>query len=188
MQKRENKELDVAIELFNSELDKLKAEKKAQDGVRKAEREKAAAVQELKEAESNPDLSAEEKEAAKNKWIEADKNLKEIQSGGEPSSGEEDTLEGDNPASTETVGDTEENNEEGEESSSPPEIIDEPDVLGCGVPVEEMQKTVKEDKQADQDADAEPVDAEEPQAGEENTPEEPISEDAEEPQAEKETD
>ena len=41
---RENKELDVAIELFNSELEKLKEEKKAQDVIRKAEREKAAAV------------------------------------------------------------------------------------------------------------------------------------------------
>ena len=44
---RENKELDVAIELFNSELEKLKEEKKAQDVIRRAEREKAAAVKEL---------------------------------------------------------------------------------------------------------------------------------------------
>ena len=57
---RENKELDVAIELFNSELEKLKEEKKAQDVVRKAEREKAAAVKELQDAEKNPNLSAED--------------------------------------------------------------------------------------------------------------------------------
>ena len=53
---RENKELDVAIELFNSELEKLKEEKKAQDVVRKAERAKAAAVKELQDAEKNPNI------------------------------------------------------------------------------------------------------------------------------------
>ena len=31
------------------------------------------------------------------------------------------------------------------------EIIDDPDVLGCGVPIEQMQETVKEDKQENQD-------------------------------------
>ena len=70
MQMRENKELDVAIELFNSELEKLKEEKKAQDVVRKAEREKAAAVKKLQDAEKNPNLSAEEKAAVKDKWIQ----------------------------------------------------------------------------------------------------------------------
>ena len=75
---RENKELDVAIELFNSELEKLKEEKRAQDVVRKAEREKAAAVKELQDAEKNPNISAEEKAAAKDKWIKADENRKRI--------------------------------------------------------------------------------------------------------------
>ena len=70
MHMRENKELDVAIELFNSELEKLKEEKKAQDVVRKAEREKAAAVKKLQDAEKNPNLSAEEKAAVKDKWIQ----------------------------------------------------------------------------------------------------------------------
>ena len=81
---RENKELDVAIELFNSELVKLKGEKKAQEVVRKAEREKAAAVKELQDAEKNPNISAEEKAAAKDKWIKADENLKVILTGGQP--------------------------------------------------------------------------------------------------------
>ncbi|MEC8974422.1 MAG: hypothetical protein VX725_01530 [Actinomycetota bacterium] len=124
MQKKENKELDVAIELFNSELEKLRDEKKVQDIVRKAEREKASAVQELKEAESNPELSDEEKEAAKNRWIEADKNLKQL-------------LAGENEAETETR----------DGDSDPPDIIDEPDVLGCGVSLEDMQETAKEDGQ-----------------------------------------
>lgn len=125
MQKKESKELDIAIELFNSELSKLKAERKAQGVVRKAEREKASAVKELKDAESNPDLSAEEKEAAKDRWIEADQNLKKIQSG-------------------ET--DQETDGQDAGEDTDPPDIIDEPDVLGCGVPLDEIQKSVKEDK------------------------------------------
>ena len=87
---RENKELDVAIELFNSELEKLKEEKKAQDVVRKAEREKAAAVKELQDAEKNPNLSAEEKAAVKDKWIQADENLKVILAGGQPDMSGED--------------------------------------------------------------------------------------------------
>jgi len=125
MQKKESKELDIAIELFNSELSKLKAERKAQGVVRKAEREKASAVKELKDAESNPDLSAEEKEAAKDRWIEADQNLKKIQSG-------------------ET--DQETDGQDAGEDTDPPDIIDEPDVLGCGVPLDEIEKSVKEDK------------------------------------------
>ena len=86
----QNKELDVAIELFNSELVKLKGEKKAQEVVRKAEREKAAAVKELQDAEKNPNSSAEEKAAAKDKWIKADENLKVILAGGQPDMSGED--------------------------------------------------------------------------------------------------
>lgn len=140
MQKKENKELDVAIELFNSELEKLRDEKKVQDIVRKAEREKASAVQELKEAESNPELSDEEKETAKDKWIEADKNLKQL-------------LAGENEADTEAR----------DGDSDPPDIIDEPDVLGCGVSLEDMQETAKEDKQ---DSDQEVIEDASGDAGE----------------------
>lgn len=126
MQKKENKELDVAIELFNSELEKLKAEKKAQNIIRKAERDKATAVQELKDAEGNPELSPEEKEAAKATWVEADKNLKQLLTGDEENEDKDAGSIDDDP-------DT-------------PDIIDEPDVLGCGVSLEETQEVVKEDK------------------------------------------
>ena len=138
---RENKELDVAIELFNSELEKLKEEKKAQGIVRKAEREKAAAVKELQDAEKNPNLSAEEKAAAKDKWIQADENLKLILAGGQPDMSAED----------EQADETEEDTSTEDDNAEPAEIIDDPDVLGCGVPIEQMQETVKEDKQENQD-------------------------------------
>ncbi len=145
---RENKELDVAIELFNSELEKLKEEKKAQDVVRKAEREKAAAVKELQDAEKNPNLSAEEKAAAKDKWIQADENLKVILAGGQPDMPGEDE-----PAdeSADPAGETKEDTSTQDDNAEPAEIIDDPDVLGCGVPIEQMQETVKEDKQESQD-------------------------------------
>ena len=150
MQKKESKDLDVAIELFNSELSKLKAEKKAKGAIRKAEQERASTVKELKEAESNPDLSAEEKEAAKDRWIEADQNLKKIKSG---------------DTDQETVNqDTE---EDAGKNTDPPETIDEPDVLGCGVPLDEIQESVKEDKQFSK------VVAEEPNTTEENQDTEP---------------
>ena len=169
---RENKELDVAIELFNSELEKLKEEKKAQDVVRKAEREKAAAVKELQDAEKNPNLSAEEKAAVKDKWIQADENLKVILAGGQPDmSGEdepadesaeqageteEDSSTQDDDAEpaderAEQAGETEEDTSTQDDDAEPAEIIDDPDVLGCGVPIEQMQETVKEDKQESQD-------------------------------------
>ena len=145
---RENKELDVAIELFNSELEKLKEEKKAQDVVRKAEREKAAAVKELQDAEKNPNLSAEEKAAAKDKWIQADENLKVILAGGQPDlPGEDESAD----ESAEAAGETEEDTSTPDDETEPAEIIDDPDVLGCGVPIEQMQETVKEDKQENQD-------------------------------------
>ena len=145
---RENKELDVAIELFNSELEKLKEEKRAQDVVRKAEREKAAAVKELQDAEKNPNISAEEKAAAKDKWIKADENLKVILAGGQP-----DMLGEDEPAneSAEQADETEADTSTQDDGAEQAEIIDEPDVLGCGVPIEQMQETVKEDKQENQD-------------------------------------
>ena len=38
-----------------------------------------------------------------------------------------------------------------DDGAEPAEIIDDPDVLGCGVPIEQMQETVKEDKQENQD-------------------------------------
>ena len=59
-----NKELDVALELFNSELKKLKSLEKEQAVIKKAERKKADAVKALQEAEKNPDLSSEEKAQA----------------------------------------------------------------------------------------------------------------------------
>ena len=145
---RENKELDVAIELFNSELEKLKEEKKAQDVVRKAERAKAAAVKELQDAEKNPNLSAEEKAAAKDKWIKADENLKVVLAGGQPDmSGEDEAANESAEQADETEVDTSAQDDDAEQA----EIIDEPDVLGCGVPIEQMQETVKEDKQGNQD-------------------------------------
>ena len=145
---RENKELDVAIELFNSELEKLKEVKKAQDVVRKAERAKAAAVKELQDAEKNPNLSAEEKAAAKDKWIKADENLKVVLAGGQPDmSGEDEAANESAEQADETEVDTSAQDDDAEQA----EIIDEPDVLGCGVPIEQMQETVKEDKQGNQD-------------------------------------
>ena len=145
---RENKELDVAIELFNSELVKLKGEKKAQEVVRKAEREKAAAVKELQDAEKNPNISAEEKAAAKDKWIKADENLKVILAGGQPDmSGEDESANESAEPADETQADTSTQDDSAEQA----EIIDDPDVLGCGVPIEQMQETVKEDKQENQD-------------------------------------
>ena len=162
---RENKELDVAIELFNSELEKLKEEKKAQDVIRKAEREKAAAVKELQDAEKNPNISAEEKAAAKDKWIKADENLKVILAGGEPGmSGEDEPAIESAERADETEADTSTQDDGAEpaveteadtstqdDGAEPAEIIDDPDVLGCGVPIEQMQETVKEDKQENQD-------------------------------------
>ena len=145
---RENKELDVAIELFNSELVRLKGEKKAQEVVRKAEREKAAAVKELQDAEKNPNISAEEKAAAKDKWIKADENLKVILAGGQPDmSGEDESANESAEQADETQADTSTQDDSAEQA----EIIDDPDVLGCGVPIEQMQETVKEDKQENQD-------------------------------------
>ena len=144
---RENKELDVAIELFNSELEKLKEEKKAQDVIRRAEREKAAAVKELQDAEKNPNISADEKAAAKDKWIKTDENLKIILAGGQPDmSGEDEPAIESAEQADEAEADT--STQDGAEQA---EIIDDPDVLGCGVPIEQMQETVKEDKQENQD-------------------------------------
>jgi hypothetical protein len=119
MVRRKDKELDVALELFNNELGKIENAKKTQATIQKAERNKEAAVKALKDAEGNPNLSSEEKAAAKEKWVETDKKLKQI-------------LTGEN---IEAV-------EEGDQA----EIIDEPDVLGCGVAVEEMQETVDKEK------------------------------------------
>ena len=119
MVRRKDKELDVALELFNNELGKIQNAKKAQAAIQEAERNKEAAIKALKDAEGTPNLSSEEKAAAKEIWVETDKKLKQI-------------LTGEN---IEAV-------EEGDQA----EIIDEPDVLGCGVAVEEMQETVDKEK------------------------------------------
>ena len=79
-----NKELDVALELFNSELKKLKSLEKEQAVIKKAERKKADAMKALQEAEKNPDLSSEEKEQAKATWLKADDDLKRILAGEDP--------------------------------------------------------------------------------------------------------
>lgn len=79
-----NKELDVALELFNSELKKLKSLEKEQAVIKKAERKKADAVKALQEAEKNPDLSSEEKAQAKATWLKADDDLKRIIAGEDP--------------------------------------------------------------------------------------------------------
>ena len=79
-----NKELDVALELFNSELKKLKSLEKEQAVIKKAERKKADAVKALQEAEKNPDLSSEEKAQAKATWLKADDDLKRILAGEDP--------------------------------------------------------------------------------------------------------
>ena len=57
-----NKELDVALELFNSELKKLKSLEKEQAVIKKAERKKADAVKDL-HAVSYTHLRAHESEA-----------------------------------------------------------------------------------------------------------------------------
>ena len=51
-----NKELDVALELFNSELKKLKSLEKEQAVIKKAERKKADAVKALQEAEKSSNV------------------------------------------------------------------------------------------------------------------------------------
>ena len=79
-----NKELDVALELFNSELEKLKLKEKELAIVKRAEKKKADAVKALQDAEKNPDLSAEEKEQAKAAWLKADDDLKRILAGEDP--------------------------------------------------------------------------------------------------------
>ena len=53
--------------------------------------------------------------------------------------------------SAEPAGETKEDPSTQDDNAEPAEIIDDPDVLGCGVPIEQMQETVKEDKQESQD-------------------------------------
>ncbi|MBT95383.1 MAG: hypothetical protein CL431_05390 [Acidimicrobiaceae bacterium] len=84
MVRSQDKELDVALELFNNELEKLKLKEKELADIKKAERKKADAVKALQEAEKNPDLSAEEKEQAKAVWLKADDDLKRILAGEDP--------------------------------------------------------------------------------------------------------
>jgi len=84
-----DKELEVALELFNAELEKQKSKEKEIAVVKKAEKRKTEAVKALQEAEKNPDLSKEEKEAAKAVWLKADDDLKRILAGEEPLAEEE---------------------------------------------------------------------------------------------------
>ena len=84
-----DKELEVALELFNAELEKQKSKEKELAVVKKAEKRKTEAVKALQEAEKNPDLSKEEKEAAKAVWLKADDALKRILAGEEPLAEEE---------------------------------------------------------------------------------------------------
>ena len=51
----------------------------------------------------------------------------------------------------EQAGETKADTNAQDDGAEPAEIIDEPDVLGCGVPIEQMQEIVKEDKQENQD-------------------------------------
>ena len=84
-----DKELEVALELFNAELEKQKSKEKELAVVKKAEKRKTEAVKALQEAEKNPNLSKEEKEAAKAVWLKADDALKRILAGEEPLAEEE---------------------------------------------------------------------------------------------------
>ena len=95
-----DKELEVALELFNAELEKQKSKEKEIAVVKKAEKRKTEAVKALQEAEKNPDLSKEEKEAAKAVWLKADDDLKRILAGEEPLAEEETKAE--EPASEDT--------------------------------------------------------------------------------------
>ena len=88
-----DKELEVALELFNAELEKQKSKEKEIAVVRKAEKQKAEAVKALKEVEKNPNLSKEEKEAAKATWLKTDDDLKRILAGEEPQAEEETATE-----------------------------------------------------------------------------------------------
>jgi len=95
-----DKELEVALELFNAELEKQKSKEKELAVIKKAEKRKTEAVKALQEAEKNPNLSKEEKESAKAVWLKADDDLKRILAGEEPLAEEETKAE--EPASEDT--------------------------------------------------------------------------------------
>ena len=78
MVQSKNKELDVALELFNAELEKQKLKEKELAVVKKAEKKKSDAVKALQQAEKNPNISQEEKDAVKSAWLKADDDLKRI--------------------------------------------------------------------------------------------------------------
>lgn len=88
-----DKELEVALELFNTELEKLKLKEKELAAVKRAEKKKAEAVKALQEAEKNPNLSEEETAAVKEDWLKADADLKRILAGEEPLAEEETATE-----------------------------------------------------------------------------------------------
>ncbi len=136
MVQSQNKELDVALELFNSELKKLKLKEKELAVVKRAEKKKSDAVKALQEAEKNPDLSAEEKEQAKTAWLKADDDLKRILAGEDPlpdedvselaknedaESGDE-AIEAEVQEQTETSGDNESEKVDGESEEVTDEV------------------------------------------------------------------
>ncbi|MBC85377.1 MAG: hypothetical protein CL454_11035, partial [Acidimicrobiaceae bacterium] len=100
MVQSKNKELDVALELFNAELEKQKLKEKELAVVKKAEKKKSDAVKALQQAEKNPNISQEEKDAVKSAWLKADDDLKRILAGEEPQAEEETKAE--EPASEDT--------------------------------------------------------------------------------------
>ncbi len=104
-----DKELEVALELFNAELEKLKSKEKELAVVKRAEKKKAEAVKALKEAEKKPNLSEEETAAVKEDWLKADADLKRILAGEEPLAEEETATE---EITSEATDDPESNGEE----------------------------------------------------------------------------
>ena len=105
-----DKELEVALELFNAELEKLKSKEKELAVVKRAEKKKAEAVKALKEAEKKPNLSEEETAAVKEDWLKADADLKRIIAGEEPLAEEETATE--EEITSEATDDPESNGEE----------------------------------------------------------------------------
>ena len=105
-----DKELEVALELFNAELEKLKSKEKELAVVKRAEKKKAEAVKALKEAEKTPNLSEEETAAVKEDWLKADADLKRILAGEEPLAEEETATE--EEITSEATDDPESNGEE----------------------------------------------------------------------------
>ena len=118
-----DKELEVALELFNAELEKQKSKEKELAVIKKAEKRKTEAVKALQEAEKNPNLSKEEKESAKAVWLKADDDLKRILAGEEPLAEEEAKEE--EPASENTEEPQAEEEEPASEDTEEPQAEEE---------------------------------------------------------------